>query len=119
MSPSLRFVDQCRQSTRIVTKIRIHFHDEPISERQCLAKCMQVRLAEPSFFRAMKHTNPRLRQRKLVRELSRSVGRIVVDHEHIDALIRRENRTRDGFDVVTFVVRGNANERAFGERIGR
>jgi hypothetical protein len=69
---------------RVVRQIRIHLQNIFVVSLSNVAQGVGIRLPQPFLPRAVKDENPlRIAARELVRQLTSSIGRIVVDYQQV------------------------------------
>ncbi len=84
-------------------KVRIHGHDEGHTHGNRAGKPGTVGRAQAQLAGPVNHLHPRVSGREAVGEGTRPIGRVVVDHDHAEA-IELEETGDEGLEVVDLVV---------------
>ena len=79
----------------MMREVRIHLEHQPVAALERPPEASQIRAAEPVLGGTPEHVQPRLAARHPLREVAGSIGRIVVDHEDLDARILVEHERHD------------------------
>ena len=107
-----------RQVAGIVREVCVHLKDEGVVALERPLEPRQIRTAKSLLPCAMKHMNARIGGGQLIGELSGAVGRVVINHQHVESLILRKDQRHDASDVFTLVVGRYDHEGAFAQREG-
>jgi len=109
---SLNRFQELRQMGRVVGEVGVHFEDEVVSTAESESEACDVCGTEPEFLLAVENPEARFAARDLIREISRSIGRGVIDDEDIEGGVRREDRGDESGEVVPLIIRRDDDESA-------
>ena len=109
---SLHAVDQSAEVPGIVAEVGIHIEHEIVAVRNGVPKSGEHRGTEAFFARPMQDANPTVGSRQLVGDASRSVGGVIVDHQHVGFGQDLPNLRHQEGNVVPLVVRAKGDQNA-------
>ncbi len=78
-------------------EVAVHLEHELRAARQHVPEPVDVRAPQPLLAGAVEDLDPRQLGREPVGDLARAVGRVVVDHEDVDVLVRERATIRSRF----------------------
>src|SRR3954468_2419214 len=105
-----RRLDETGHVGGVVRKVRVHLQHEVGALVERAPEAGDVGGAEPLLALAVEDAHVVELLRQAVGQLTGPVGRVVVDHEHLDTLVRERPEHR--LEVLPLVVGGHADDRA-------
>ncbi len=102
--------DEVGEVTDVVGEVRVHLEEAVVALFEALLERLDVRRPETELARAVHHLDVLVLRRDRVREVTRPVGRVVVDDQQVRLGEGSAHRLDEAGEVVLLVVRRGDDE---------